>query len=145
MPSAWSASSQKSMYASSRTTSGESAPSPSRKARSGARRMIVVAGLCGEQRMTAFVRAVTLRRTSSRSVSYPASGLDTTRAPASVAAIAYGSKAGSGTTTSSPGSNAAAAISVISSSAPLPTRSWACCRPCRRASAARSAVEPPSG
>ena len=40
---------------------------------------------------------------------------------------------------------AAAAISAISSSAPLPTMSWAGCRPWRRASAARSAVEPPSG
>ena len=107
--------------------------------------MIVVAGLCGEHSMTALVRAVTLRCTPSRSVSYRASGLGTTRAPASVAEIAYGSKEGSGTTTSSPGSNAAAAMSAISSSAPLPTTSWSAPTPRLLASASRRAVEPPSG
>jgi len=40
-----------------------------------------------------------------------------------------------GTITSSPGSNAAAAIIAISSSAPLPTRSWAGARPWRFARA----------
>ena len=111
----------------------------------GGRRMMVVAGLCGVQSITAFVRSVTLRRTSSRSVSYRASGLGTTRAPASVAPIVYGSKDGSGTITSSPGSNAAAAMSAISSSAPLPMTIWSAPTPSRCASASRRAVEPPSG
>ena len=107
--------------------------------------MMVVTGLCGEHSITAFVRSVTLRRTSARSVSYPAIGLGTTRAPASVAEIAYGSNEGSGTTTSSPGSNAAAAISAISSSAPLPTTIWLALTPRLRPSASRKAREPPSG
>ena len=107
--------------------------------------MIVVAGLCGEQSITALVRSVTRRNTSSRSVSYPASGLGTTVAPARRAVISYGSKEGAGTITSSPGSNAAVAISAISSSAPLPTTIWFGATPRPRPRASRSAVEPPSG
>src|SRR5262245_44016890 len=62
-----------------------------------------------------------------------------------LAPVAYGSNEGCGIRISSPGSNAASAISVISSSAPLPTtiRSGEIPRPWPRAS--RSAPLPPSG
>ncbi len=60
-PSAVSSSSQKSMYASSRITSGGSSPRASRKRSSGRRRTMVAAGLCGVQMITHFVRGVTRR------------------------------------------------------------------------------------
>jgi hypothetical protein len=67
------------------------------------------------------------------------------RAPAMVAPVMYGSNEGCGTTTSSPGSKAASATSVISSSAPFPTTICAGATRRSAASRSRSAVLPPSG